>query len=160
MRRYETIFVLRADLGDPQVKEITKRFEGIVASGGGEVVETDEWGARELAYRIKGERRGVYVRLDYVSPGPVMNEVERNLKISDSVLRFLSVMIDADADAAKAREDIQARNRRLAEARAAAEARAQAASRPASDRVEDAPEEIMEDALEGSTGPGGGKQSS
>jgi small subunit ribosomal protein S6 len=159
MRRYETIFILRPDLGDAQVKETTKRFEGIVAAGGGEVIETDNWGGRELAYRIKGERRGFYVRLDYISPGPVMNEVERNLKISDAVLRFLSVMVDEDADAAKARGEIEARNRRLAEAKAAAEARAQAAANAQKEEIEDAPEEIAKGALEEeSTGPEGDRE--
>jgi small subunit ribosomal protein S6 len=73
MRRYETIFILRPDSGDPQIKEAIKRYEGIIAAGAGEMIETEEWGSRELAYKIKGERRGFYVRLDYVSPGPVMN---------------------------------------------------------------------------------------
>ena len=57
------------------------------------MIETEEWGSRELAYKIKGERRGFYVRLDYVSPGPVMNEVERNLKLQDTVLRYLSCLL-------------------------------------------------------------------
>ena len=126
MRRYETIFILRPDSGDPQIKETIKRYEGIIAAGGGEMIETEEWGARELAYQINGERRGFYVRLDYVSPGPVMNEVERNLQLSDTVLRYLSVLVDDDADVAKAREELEARNRRIAEAKAAQEARAAA----------------------------------
>src|ERR1019366_5209915 len=126
MRRYETIFILRPDSGDPQIKETIKRYEGIIAAGAGEMIETEEWGSRELAYKIKGERRGFYVRLDYVSPGPVMNEVERNLRISDIVLRYLSVLVNDDADVAKAREELNARNRRIAEAKAAQEARAAA----------------------------------
>ena len=162
MRRYETIFILRPDSGDPQIKEIIKRFEGIIAAGAGEMIETEEWGARELAYKIKAERRGYYVRLDYVSPGPVMNEVERNLKLSDSVLRYLSVLVDDDADVAKAREELEARNRRIAEARAAQEARAQAlmASQPdRHERIEDAPEEMLEGSEDDIAGPEGGRQS-
>ena len=135
MRRYETIFILRPDQGDPQIKEAVKRYSGIIATGGGEVVEAEEWGLRELAYRIKGERRGSYIRLDYVGDGAVMNEVERNLKISDAVLRFLSVMVEREADPAKAREEIEARNRRLAEQRAAAEARAAALAQAQADRA-------------------------
>ena len=53
MRRYETIFIVRPDLGEPQIKEIIKRFEGLASSGGGEIIETEEWGFRELAYHIK-----------------------------------------------------------------------------------------------------------
>lgn len=124
MRRYETVFILRPDLGEAQIRETVSRFQGLVASGGGELVDTEEWGFRELAYRIRGERRGYYVRLDYVAPGAVMNEVERNLKLSDSVLRFMSVMVDPEANAAALRSEVDARKRRAAEARAAAEAKA------------------------------------
>jgi len=109
VRRYETIFILRSDLGEVQVKDSIKRFEGLVATGGGEMLETDEWGFRELAYRIRNERRGYYVRLDYAATGPVLNEVERNLKISDSVLRYLSVLVDPEVDTAKVRAEIEAR---------------------------------------------------
>jgi small subunit ribosomal protein S6 len=128
VRRYETIFILRSDLGENQVKDSIKRFEGLVATGGGEMLETDEWGFRELAYRIHNERRGYYVRLDYAATGPVMNEVERNLKLSDSVLRYLSVLLDPEVDTAKVRAEIEARLHRAAEAKAAAEARMAAAA--------------------------------
>ena len=118
MRRYETIFVLRPDLGEAPQKETIKRFEGIVAGSGGDLIETDEWGFRELAYRVKGERRGYYVRLDYGGSGATMNEVERNLKLSDGVLRYLSVLVDEAADMATVRSDIEARQKRAAEAAA------------------------------------------
>ncbi len=128
MRRYETIFILRSDLGEAQVKDSIKRFEGLVATGGGEMLETDEWGFRELAYRIHNERRGYYVRLDYAATGNVMNEIERNLKLSDSVLRYLSVLLDPEVDTAKVRAEIEVRMHRAAEAKAAAEARMAAAA--------------------------------
>jgi small subunit ribosomal protein S6 len=123
VRRYETIFILRPDMGDSTQKDAIKRFEGIVGTNGGDLVETEEWGFRELAYRIKGERRGFYVRLDYGGSGTTMNEVERNLKLSDGVLRYLSVLVDEAADMATVRSDIEARQKRAAEAKAATEAR-------------------------------------
>ena len=133
MRRYETVFILRPDLGENQTRDIIKRFEGIVAAGGGEVIEADEWGSRELAYRIRNERRGYYVRLDYAAPGRAVAEVERNLKLADSVLRYLSVMVEEEADAASLRAEIEAKKRRAEEAKAAAEqARAAAAAAAAS----------------------------
>jgi small subunit ribosomal protein S6 len=159
VRRYETIFIVRPDVGEPQIKDIIKRFEGIATAGGGEVIETEEWGFRELAYHIKGERRGYYVRLDYASDAAAMNEVERNLKLQDSVLRYLSVLVEPETDVAKAREEIDARKRRIAEARAAAEARmaaaaaqraeaaageAQAAGASSEEDIPDAPDEITE----------------
>jgi len=147
VRRYETIFIIRPDLGEPQIKDIVKRFEGLVTSGGGEPIETEEWGFRELAYRIKGERRGFYVRLDYAADSAVMNEIERNLKLQDTVLRYLSVQSELETDVAKAREEIETRKRKIAEARAAAEARMAAA---AAQRAENAaaaakPEEALQE---------------
>lgn len=129
MRRYETIFVLRPDLGEEQLRQSINRVETVVANGGGELIETDKWGLRELAYDIKRERRGHYIRLDYVAPGQTMNEVERNLKLMDEVLRYLSVLVAPEADAAALRSEVEARERRAAEARAAvAAAAAQAAT--------------------------------
>ena len=122
MRRYETIFILRSDLGEAQINENIRRFEGIVASGGGELIETDQWGSRELAYNIGRERRGYYVRLDYAASGTAMNELERNLKLADDVLRYLSVLVANEADPAKLRGEIESRKQRLAEVKAAAAA--------------------------------------
>jgi len=122
LRRYETIFILRPDLGEAAQKDAVKRFEGLVASTGGELIDTEEWGFRELAYRIKGEQRGFYVRLDYGGSGATMNELERNLKLSDNILRYLSVLSSDSVDPAAARAELEAHRRRAAEARAAAEA--------------------------------------
>ena len=122
MRRYETIFILRPDLGESVQKEAIKRFEGIVRASAGEIIDTDEWGFRELAYHIKGERRGFYVRLDYGGNGATMNEIERNLKLSDIVLRYLSVLVARDVEPATIRAELEAHRRRSAEARAAADA--------------------------------------
>jgi|SRR5690348_6119627 small subunit ribosomal protein S6 len=138
LRRYETIFILRPDLGEPTQKEAIRRFENIVRASAGEIIETDEWGFRELAYHIKGERRGFYVRMDYGGNGATMNEIERNLKLSDSVLRYLSVLVDNDIEPAAVRAELEAHRRRSAEARAAAEA-ARAAAEAA--RNAPAPEE-------------------
>ena len=137
MRRYETIFVLRPDLGEAVLRQSIKRIEDVVAHGGGEMVETEEWGVRELAYRVKRERRGYYVRLDYVAPAAALTEVERNLKLMDDVLRYLSVLVAEEADAAQLRGEIEARQRRLDEARAAA---AMAAAQAAPAASEEAPE--------------------
>lgn len=165
MRRYETIFIVRPDLGEPQIKDIIKRFEGIATSGGGEIIETEEWGFRELAYHIKGERRGYYVRLDYAAETAAMNEVERNLKLQDTVLRYLSILEEEEADVARAREEIDTRKRKIAEARAAAEARMAAAAAQraeaaaaASQAETPAGEEEVPDAPEEMTEPEGGRE--
>ncbi len=160
MRRYETLFILRPDLGEAQIKDIIKRFEGLATAGGGELIETEEWGFRELAYHIKGERRGYYVRLDYAADAATMNEIERNLKLQDTVLRYLSVLVDVEVDVAKAREDIEARKRRIAEARAAAEARMAAAAAQRAEAAAAAEPESLEEAEGGeeASEPDSGRQ--
>lgn len=122
MRRYETVFIMRPDLGDAIQKEVIRRFEGLIESNGGALIDTEEWGFRELAYRIKGEQRGFYIRLDYGGSGATLNEIERNLKLSDNVLRHLSILTGDDVDPAQARVELETNRRRAAEARAAAEA--------------------------------------
>jgi len=122
MRRYETIFIMRPNLGENAQQETIKRFEGLVAANSGELIDTEEWGFRELAYRIKGERRGFYVRLDYGGSGATMNELERNLKLSDGILRYLSVLVSDAVDPQIARTELASQRQKAAEARAAAEA--------------------------------------
>lgn len=154
MRRYETIFILRPDLGENQVKQSLKRVEDIVANGGGELIETDEWGIRDLAYRIRRERRGYYVRLDYVATGAVMNEVERNLKLMDESLRHLSVMVQEEADAAQLRGEIEARQRRLAEARAGVAApESHAGEEPQAEAAGGVEEAVVAPAVEAASEP-------
>jgi small subunit ribosomal protein S6 len=144
LRRYETIFILRPDLGEAVQQDNVKRFEGLIAANGGDLIEREDWGVRELAYRIKGEQRGSYVRLDYGGTGATLGEVERNLKLSDNVLRYLSVAVADTVDPESARAELQANRRRAAEARAAAEAAraaaeaARAAERAERDRIETA----------------------
>ena len=147
MRRYETIFILRPDLGESIQKESIRRFENIVRTSGGEVIETDEWGFRELAYHIKGERRGFYIRLDYGGNGATMNEIERNLKLSDTVLRYLSVLVERDIEPAAIRAELEAQRRRSAEARAASDAArvaAEAARLAASEATREEAESLAE----------------
>src|SRR5437588_3418651 len=117
MRRYETVFILRPDQGESQIKESTRRFEEIIGTSGGELVETDEWGLRELAYNINRERRGYYVRLDYVASAAAVNELERNLRLSDNVLRYLSVLVAEEGDAGELRKEAEARKRKAEEAK-------------------------------------------
>ncbi len=143
MRRYETIIVLRPDLIEAPLKEALKRFESVVATDGGQLLLTEEWGTREMAYRIRREHRGQYFRLDYVASAATVNELERNLKLSDAVLRFLSVVTDTSPDLAKLKEQAQARQTEAAQAQSAAETAAVARdeSQPPASEAEAQPRE-------------------
>ena len=97
--RYEVMFVLRPDLGDAGIAEQVERIRRVVTDQGGSEIGLHDWGVRDLAYRIETHRRGRYFILEYDGTASAVSEVERNLKISDSVLRFMSVR-QTDAAAA------------------------------------------------------------
>jgi small subunit ribosomal protein S6 len=91
IRRYETMIVLRADLQEAGTKEQLERIRKLLEANGGTVGGMHEWGVRELAYEIEKERRGYYVLAEYTGTAATVAELERSLKLSDAVLRFVSV---------------------------------------------------------------------
>jgi len=95
-RRYETMIVLRADLQEAGVKEQIERVRKLLETQGAIVGGIHEWGLRELAYAIKKERRGYYILVEYVASAAAVAELERTLKLSDFVLRFVSIRQDHD----------------------------------------------------------------
>lgn len=99
MPHYETLCVLRPELPDARIKELTAWMQKIVEDARGTVTQVEEWGVRELAYQVKKQTRGYYVRLEYTAPAPAVKELERNLKLNEEVLRFLSVVRPAPTTA-------------------------------------------------------------
>jgi small subunit ribosomal protein S6 len=91
MYDYETLTVLHPDLGEAGAKEQLEKLRAILESGGAEIKKTDEWGLRELAYPIQKQHRGIYVLIEYKSEPRTVWELERQLKLSDQILRFVSV---------------------------------------------------------------------
>ena len=90
-RRYETLVLIHADLGEPGAKELAERIKKLIEDQGGTVTQVQEWGLRDLSYLIAKQRRGFYVLYEYRSTPKALLEVERNLKLMDRVLRFVSV---------------------------------------------------------------------
>lgn len=99
-RRYETMIVLRTDLQEAGVKEQIERIRKLLETQGATVSGIHEWGLRELAYQIEKERRGYYILVEYVAPSAAVAELERTLKLSDFVLRFVTIRQDHDAPSA------------------------------------------------------------
>ena len=90
MRKYEIMYILRADLEEAARKEEMEKLEGIITSNGGKVEKTDEsMGLRELAYQIKDQSKGYYVVLEALMDNACINEFNRLVKIDASVLRHL-----------------------------------------------------------------------
>ncbi len=93
MNRYETLFILHADLSEAQRKEATERVQRLADGMGARDVAVEEWGVRDLAYLIEKQSRGVYVRIEYTARPEVVKEIERTMKLADEVLRFVSVRV-------------------------------------------------------------------
>ncbi len=93
-RRYETIFIAKPELAPDDLKGLTDKVRDIVTQGAGQIVKLDEWGVRRLAYVVKRQSRGYYYFLDYAAGQALVKELERNLKIDDRVIKFLTVKVE------------------------------------------------------------------
>ena len=91
MPYYETVFIARQELTEPQVKELTEGFEKIIKDGDGKIHKTEHWGLRTLAYRINKARKGHYVLIESDTPAPALLEMERQMRLSDDVMRYMSI---------------------------------------------------------------------
>jgi len=93
---YETLFVVHPEKG-PRMKEFIERFKRVIEGQAGTVAQVDEWGARDLAYRIQKQGKGFYTLLRYHGSGAAVDELERNLKLTDGILRYLTVRVEDDS---------------------------------------------------------------
>ncbi len=92
---YENIFIARQDISAAQVEALADTFTGIVTAQGGQVTKREYWGLRNLAYRIKKNRKGHYILFNLDAPPPAVNELERNMRINEDVLRYITVRVEA-----------------------------------------------------------------
>lgn len=99
MTLYETLFVVHPEKG-PRVKEFVEKFSKIIEGQDGSVLQVDEWGLRDLAYRIGKQGKGIYILVRYRSTGRGVEELERNLKLTDGILRYLTVRAHEESPAA------------------------------------------------------------
>lgn len=91
---YETVFIARQDISGAQVETLTEQFTQIVADQGGEVKKRESWGLRNLAFRIHKNRKGHYVLFNLDAPPAAVIELERNMRINEDVLRYLTIRVD------------------------------------------------------------------
>lgn len=132
MRRYETVVIVDPDVGEEGHKALFDRTAETIAQHEGYAITSDVWGVKRMAYPIRKKPRGHYTRVEYCGDGELVNELERTLRIDDRVLKYLTVLLDADADveAIKAAQAAEAEAERIkaeqAEAEKAAAEQAQA----------------------------------
>ena len=93
MNIYESIFILKPSISDEDVQKVVSKMEGIVKQGA-ELTATENWGKKKLAYEVAKEKRGVYVLLRFQGKGDIISELERNYRIDDNVIKFLTVKLN------------------------------------------------------------------
>jgi len=95
MSLYESVVIARQDISVPQVEALADRLGEIIAAGGGEVKKREMWGLRSLSYRIKKNRKGHYIFFNLDAPAAAVAEYERQMRINEDILRYMSVRVDA-----------------------------------------------------------------
>ena len=99
MTKYESVLIARQDLGASQVSNIVSEMSNVIANQGGEVVRVDNWGLKNLAYRIKKNRKGHYVLLNISAPAQAIAEYERLLRVNEDIIRYMTVKVEEFSDA-------------------------------------------------------------
>src|SRR5215469_6315062 len=94
MPLYENVFIARQDISGAQVDALADVFTQLIADNGGEVKKRENWGLRNLAYRMKKNRKGHYVLLNVEAPAATIAELERTMRINEDVLRYLTIRVD------------------------------------------------------------------
>lgn len=93
MRQYESMYILKSDLEAEQTSELVNKYQSLVTEHSGEITELDEMGKRRLAYEINHHNDGYYVLMKYSADTDFTPELERQMRIDDNVLRFLTVRV-------------------------------------------------------------------
>ncbi len=97
-REYETVFILRPDTNQDGIQFVNNRVRGVIESQGGKLLKLDNWGKRKLAYEVKKQLKGIYLYWQYLATSGTVEEIERNLRMLDSVIRYYTVKVDEDID--------------------------------------------------------------
>ena len=105
LTEYETTVVIRPDIAGDVVETTLDRVREVVKTGGGKLLAINHWGKKKLAYEIKKHGRGIFVHTHYLGANTLVLELERNLRISDNVLRFLTIRM-AEGVAVAEREEV------------------------------------------------------
>jgi small subunit ribosomal protein S6 len=117
MALYEHIYLARQDVSPTQVEEMTAALTAVITEGGGKVTKTEYWGLKSLTFRIRKNRKAHYTLFNIDSPSAAVQEMERQMSISEDVIRFMTVKVEALEDGPSAqmrrREDRERREDRV-----------------------------------------------
>lgn len=105
MANYESVLIARQDLGASQVSNIVSDLSDIIKKEGGEIVRVDNWGLKNLAYRIKKNRKGHYVVMNIAAPANAIAEFERIMRFNEDIIRYMTVKVDEFSEDSSASND-------------------------------------------------------
>jgi small subunit ribosomal protein S6 len=100
MKKYETIFILDPDLEEAQAQATIEKVKGIITQNNGEILKSEDWGKRKLAYDVKKKPRGHYILTTFSGSPALLSELHRNFRVMDAVIKFQSVRLDEHLEAA------------------------------------------------------------
>ena len=98
MRMYETIFIADPDLQDEVRNTLFDKFKGILVQEGGILANFDDWGNKKLAYEIAKKSRGHYICMTYGGTGALVTELERNFRLDDKIMKYMTILLEKDID--------------------------------------------------------------
>ena len=96
MRRYETLFIVTPESSEEDLKAVATKFKGVVTAMSGQVAAYKDEGKKKLAYNVKKQNKGYFMLMDYLGPADLVAEVERNMRLDDRILKYMTVKV-ADA---------------------------------------------------------------
>ena len=108
MRRYETIVIVHPSLSQEDRQPLLEKLTNLIPEPQGLLIKLDPWGQKRLAYVIKKQTRGFYVLLEYCGDGALVKELERNIRLDDRALKYMTVCIDPEVNLEKVKAEIEA----------------------------------------------------
>ena len=152
MRKYETVFISDPDMSDQAREELLERVKSIIDREKGILLNVDAWGLKKLSYEIKKKLRGHYVCLTYGATGALVTELERNLRLSDLIMKFMTILITEHVTEESLRQEAEEAKEaaaQQAEASATKEDAAPQEAEKATTKEEAAPQAAEEDKDQG-----------
>ena len=108
MANYESVLIARQDLGASQVNSLVENLSEVLKREGGEVVKVDNWGLKNLAYRIKKNRKGYYVVLNISAPASAIFEYERLVRLNEDIIRYMTIKVEEFANSNEEVAEVEA----------------------------------------------------
>jgi small subunit ribosomal protein S6 len=94
MTLYEHVFLARQDLSQQQIDALVEQYKGVIEANGGSIGRVENWGLKSLTYRVNKNRKAYYTLMDITAPAPAVKEMERQMGLSEDVLRFMTIKVE------------------------------------------------------------------